>query len=501
MNNAVVIRANQTNLQPKGSWQENPFFQSSLLLVSISVIIGLLFGISGRPTTAAFLVIACLIPLIWQRPVIATYVLAAGAVLFETFRLHFPDSFTDQAPFFQSSLTLGGPRWIPLNGAEMILLATLLTIAIKNVAVKARPLTTGTLFGPAALLAAMTLLGLAHGITNGVNTTIANWEARPYLYLFLAYLVTFNVIKSRGEVKNILWIFLIAVALKGLIGSIRFFLVLGGDISRIREYTTYNSLMAHEESYFFALFLALFAILYLFRGDRRQLQFAAVFSPFVIFSLLANERRGGTLYLALMILVVSIFAYRLLPAYVIGVGNRSGLIAQPARAVVSIFNPNSRDASSDQYRQIENRNLKANIAIDPIIGQGYGKPMVQFETLPDISDKFIYWDTVPHNTVLWVWLRLGFIGFAALLFLIGRSIVEAGLASKYMKSSYLKGLAVFSIAGIAGWVAIGAVDMGLVNLRISILVGVLLAIIAKFRTFDKEDSSTQLEPAKTILRS
>lgn len=455
----------------------------------------------------------CLVPLIWQRPVIATYVLIAGAAIFETFRLHFPDSLTDQTPFFQSFVSLGGPYWLPISGAEFILLVALVTIALKNLSIRAKPIKGGPLFAGAALLGVMTLFGLVYGIASGGNTSIALWEARPALYLFLAYLIAFNTINKRAHVKAVVWIFLIAVALKGVLGSIRFMLVLGGDLSRIRDYTSYNSMMAHEESFFFCLFLALLAILYLFRAEKRQFQFAAIFSPFVILSLLANERRGGTLYLALMAIIIAIFAYKLLPerrklisvmafilivlmpAYIIGVGGRGGLIAQPARAIVSVFQPNTRDASSNEYRDIENENIKENIALAPITGQGFGKPMVQFQVLPDISDRFIYWDIIPHDTVLWVWMRLGFIGFVALFFLLGRTIVEAAMASRYMKSPYLKGLGIFIVAALAGWVAIGALDMGLANLRLSILVGVLVAVAARFRTLTQtdKDSNNSLE--------
>src|SRR5262249_19399266 len=133
------------------------------------------------------------------------------------------------------------------------------------------------------------------------------------LYLLLAYLIAFNVIEDKKQVKNLIWVFLIAVAVKGVLGSFRFLIVLGGDVSRIGDYTAYNSLMSHEESFFFSLFLALLALLYLFRGDKTQTRFAAISSPFVIVALLANERRGGTLYLAAMAIVVGIFAYRLLP--------------------------------------------------------------------------------------------------------------------------------------------------------------------------------------------
>ena len=41
--------------------------------------------------------------------------------------------------------------------------------------------------------------------------------------------------------------------------------------------------------------------------------------------------------------------------------------------------------------------------------------------MPDIS-FFEFWEYIPHNYVLWIWLKLGFLGFAAMLFMFGRAV-------------------------------------------------------------------------------
>ena len=41
--------------------------------------------------------------------------------------------------------------------------------------------------------------------------------------------------------------------------------------------------------------------------------------------------------------------------------------------------------------------------------------------LPDIS-FFEFWEYLPHNSVLWVWLKIGFFGFVAMLFLFARAV-------------------------------------------------------------------------------
>ena len=41
--------------------------------------------------------------------------------------------------------------------------------------------------------------------------------------------------------------------------------------------------------------------------------------------------------------------------------------------------------------------------------------------MPDIS-FFEFWEYIPHNNVLWIWIKIGFFGFVAMLFMFGRGV-------------------------------------------------------------------------------
>jgi hypothetical protein len=481
-----------------------------ILVIGFSLLLGIVLAFSvSQPLMPFAIALLLVMPLvIWRHTRLTVYLLIGAATIFESFSLGYPDSITDRVPFFKSldSFTTSG---IPVSPAEILMLLALVILVVKRVGAREKPLALGPLFVPVAFYTFMVLFGLVRGMGTGGDLSLALWEARAQVYLFLAYLLAYNLIQDKGQVKVIVWFFLAGVALKGLLGSWRFLVTLGGDLSRIDEFTTYNSILSHEESLLFALFLALAFTLFLFRSDRRQLKFALWLSLPVILAFLANERRAGMFALLLCVIIIGLLAYVLLqsrrkllfvgalvtviflPMYVLAFGGSGGLLAQPARAVMSQFNPSERDASSDSYRQIETRNLKYNIGLDPALGQGYGKPIQMFEPLPDISARFSLWEFIPHNTILWVWVRLGLIGFIAFWFMAGSGVIEAVQNAKRLRDPYLKGVAVFCAAAIVVWVMQGALDMGLADFRATILIGTLLGLLASLSRFqEKEEVKT-----------
>ena len=79
------------------------------------------------------------------------------------------------------------------------------------------------------------------------------------------------------------------------------------------------------------------------------------------------------------------------------------------------------DRASDVYRIIENINVHATIRSAPVTGLGFGQPFLRPLSLPDIS-RFEFNAYLPHNSFLWIWIKTGFIGFAAMLYVMGRAL-------------------------------------------------------------------------------
>src|SRR5690606_4598172 len=107
------------------------------------------------------------IPFLWRKPVVGVYLLVAGAALFESFRLRFPDSLTDAVPFFRTISSLQGPFNVPLYPAEVILFLTLGIFAFQRIATRRTPLLTGPLFLPIAMLLAVMAFAILRGFAAG----------------------------------------------------------------------------------------------------------------------------------------------------------------------------------------------------------------------------------------------------------------------------------------------------------------------------------------------
>jgi O-antigen ligase len=91
--------------------------------------------------------------------------------------------------------------------------------------------------------------------------------------------------------------------------------------------------------------------------------------------------------------------------------NRSGGIAEPAQAVKSVIEPDQRDYASNLYRDQENENLRYTIGFSPIIGIGFGRPFAVINQMVDLTNIWSLQHYMPHNNILWLWMRMGIVGF------------------------------------------------------------------------------------------
>jgi hypothetical protein len=177
--------------------------------------------------------------------------------------------------------------------------------------------------------------------------------------------------------------------------------------------------------------------------------------------------------LRVIVIVLCICGALYLPLY----WNKDGSLAQPARAVRDAFgSKDPRDAASDLYRQQEDANLLYNIRRSGKLGKGFGLPIDYALPITDISNidpDIVY---VPHNGLLWVWMRLGLQGEVLFWLLIGVSLMEACRLAK-VEDKQLALVAALTACAIVGYVIQGYNDVGLDSFRIDIALGVLLGCL------------------------
>src|SRR5207244_10663074 len=120
---------------------------------------------------------------------------------------------------------------------------------------------------------------------------------------------------------------------------------------------------------------------------------------------------------------------------------------QPARSVRSLVSPDPRDASSNEYRDLEAINVRATIDSSPLMGVGFGREFQFVVPLPDLS-FWQFWHYEPHHNILWVWLKTGAIGFIAFWTLMGTALALAAHHARRLLIPAWRSFAHLSIAAI-----------------------------------------------------
>ena len=160
-----------------------------------------------------------------------------------------------------------------------------------------------------------------------------------------------------------MWIVVVCVGFKGLQGSFMFF-----SFARAMNPRP-ESLLAHDESVFFGVFMVLTVGLWVYGQRGRLRTVATVLFPFVLIANLANARRTAWPVVMIGVVVLLAIAWVTHPEKRRVVGpvlalmmvvcavyfplywhKSGGTLAQPARAVRSTVAPDPRDESSDLYR-------------------------------------------------------------------------------------------------------------------------------------------------------
>jgi len=261
--------------------------------------------------------------------------------------------------------------------------------------------------------------------------------------------------------------------------------------------------LGHEDALFFGVYAFLVAALWLFDVPGRLRRTATAGLPLVLMADLVNSRRAAWLVLGAGLTVLGLVAWRALPArrlvlarivaavaicltvYMPAFWNKTGGLAQPARAVRSVIAPDPRDASSDLYRIQEDANLKVNIQEGGLLGRGFGVRIDYPLPITDISDLDPLIDYVPHNGVYYVLLRMGIFGGVALWVLIGAAIIRGSRLAR-VGDRELAMLGAVLAAATVGYAFEGAVDQGFFFYRIAFAMGCLLALTEAARRMSVE---------------
>jgi hypothetical protein len=289
--------------------------------------------------------------------------------------------------------------------------------------------------------------------------------------------------------------------------------------SEVRHYAVRpDAVLGHEEGVFFGLFVLMVMALWIFDVPMGRLRKTATWlTPLVLAADLANTRRAAWLVLAGGLITLLAIAYRTLPnrrplvgkiAGAIAIGlmvylpaywNKSGGLAQPARAIHSVIKPSTRDASSDLYRIQEDANLQINIREGKPLGRGFGVPIDYVLPIQDISSIDPLIKYIPHNGILYILMRMGILGGIAFWSMIGIAIIGAcRLARSHDRELAMIGA--LTAALVVAYVFEGATDQGFFYYRVAFVIGTFLGLCEAARQLDLErpiqTSSAAVEKAR-----
>lgn len=467
-------------------------FISMLCLVPLLVIGGLAFG-TGMLLALAGVVIVVALLVRW--PVFGFFVVLCCTLVIEQSPLPVLNNKPEIYIFYWPTSLQG----LPDRPIGFLMLLIVLSLVVIGLLQRKRLLRGGPLLLPYLSLLLCVVWGIVHGLTSGGDLKITVNEVRSFWYLFLGYLLAYNLIRTKKHLRAFFWCVIIGAGIKALEGCYIYVFVIHGDLADNHQ------IMSHEESYFWIAILLLIMLFALHHKYRPQFYTALALVPFLLISLVANNRRADFVALLvglavawLLIFLVRPQARRLLliilfvtlalgGAYVAAFYKGQGGFSEPARAIISVFHPDPTDASSNAYRNIENYDLEYTVKLNPM-GLGFGKEFLQPVLLPNLLSLDPVYLYIPHNTIYWVWMRLGPIGYLALWYLFGSIIIRGCIYVKSLKDRYLQLTAIYIVVMILIEIMVAYADYQLSFYRNVIYVGMLMGILMRLPMLDALES-------------
>ncbi len=318
------------------------------------------------------------------------------------------------------------------------------------------------------------------------------FEVRPFFYLAIFYLLATNYCRTATHFRRLLWTAMGAILLNSLL-SLNFYFHLKHDSKASLE-----SLGEHGAAIGMNTLFVLLIGACIYRGSsvRSRWVLLTMALPVGWVYVLSNRRAAvvgllaGIAFLSVIVFwrqprtffkfvpVISVLVLAYLGAF----WNSTSAAGFPAQAVKSVISPGTlskRDLSSDLYRQIENNDLNFTIRQTKVFGVGFGNPFYQPFQLPDLNASFAFRNYIPHNSVLWIWLQTGFLGFVSMLFMLGRGLMVGASKLRLVRDG--PDVIVLSTAAIfiAMYSVFAYVDIAW-DARNMLLLGVALAICSNF---------------------
>jgi hypothetical protein len=345
----------------------------------------------------------------------------------------------------------------------------------------------GNLNGPILILLGFVIFGIVYGLGSGGVVNVALWESRPLFHMIALFILTTNLFKKREQVTKLIWTAILGVFCTGIIADYNFLVDLKGNLDGVESITEHGSAIQINTFFIFAL------LTWMYSPSKENRWFLLLMSPIMLTVYFAAQRRAAFLSLMVALVVFVLFLYKdfrrifwlLIPgmmvvATIYGVvfWNSSSKLALPIQSLKTIIAPNSvsaRDQASNEYRVLENTNSSFTIHQRPWTGVGFGQKFYIIVPMPDIS-FFVWWEYITHNSIIWIWMKMGVGGFLALVFLIGMTLINGVRLTMRMPFGDLRAIALSATLYILMHFIYAYVDMSW-DTRSMVYIGAMMGLI------------------------
>jgi O-antigen ligase len=345
---------------------------------------------------------------------------------------------------------------------------------------------------PPACPAAWTLAALAVGATfaggvvTGGDFKIALWEVRALGYLFgFAWFVP-QVLERRRDFSALLWVVVVALGAKAIQGLYRYFVVLRMQLGLD------DTFMAHEDPVMFVPLLFLLVALVHYRAGGRLTRCLALATPLMLAALVLTQRRVayvslvvcGAFFVAILVPAARrTYARVAVPAALAGAlyvllfyGSPSPL-GRPIERAMLLFDS---DNASNEFREIEFENLVHTIEAHPW-GVGFGHP---FEMVRSLPPTWVLYEYIPHNEILWVWVKAGTVGFILVMHYFVRMLAQAVWAHRHLRDPLFAALAAAVAVAVVNQLLVAYYELQLTYARNMVYLGTLFGLLATMLRWD-----------------
>lgn len=480
-----------------GLTRSNMFAVGMMMIVSMAVSSILVLTYGNLFAATAFLGMVIVIALTMYRVQWGFFLFIGFVLTFDQFDIPEFYPFTLKIAYFRNIKEIPYLPFIDaavFNPLEVHLIFILLVWFIVAGFRKVNHFNRIPLWGAAAAFFAGLIAFVVYGLQHGGQFLVALWEVRALFYFGVLYILVPQIIQTKDDLRALMWICILAIAVKAFQGIARFVL-LGFSLRGIPTLTN------HEDPLFMFVLILFLIVMVLYNArDHQRTALLFLLLPLLLGFFVAQRRAAyAAIALSLAALFTTVSAKErllltktgLIAVFVVALyagvfWESESRLASPVRLLKTAVTTEKEEAGdryySNLYREFEKFNLAETVKFSPVVGVGFGNKY--FQPIPLANIPFPLRDYIPHNEILWLLVKTGAIGYFLFWFFINCLGCNASAVLSRLRDPYLKSVCVVSIVAVVGQLTVSYYDLQLTYYRNMVFLGTLTGLVHSLEHMD-----------------